>query len=254
MWVLSEPGFEMYNEGRSAIGHALILETSGAATERAIFDRILNAVIEHRLKPGTKLTEESLVEIFGVTRGRVRKVLLLLSEHHVVQLQPNRGAFIASPTIEETEALFEARRVVERGIVEIVAMLSRERREIALDRLDEHLEAERDARRSCDHGRIIRLSGEFHTLLAELAGNSILTDILERLVRRTALGLATHADHNDTDCSPGDHTAIVEAIRHGDGERAASLALHHLDHIKGLMGRRHECPDPMHRALARRAG
>jgi len=254
MWVLSEPSFEMYNEGRSAIGHALILKTSGAATERAIFDRILNAVIERRLKPGTKLTEESLADIFGVTRGRVRKVLLLLSEHHVVQLQPNRGAFIASPTVEETEALFEARRVVERGIVEIVALLPRDRREIALDRLDEHRESEMDARRSSDHGRIIRLSGEFHTLLAELAGNVILTDILERLVRRTALGLATHADHSDTDCSPGDHTAIVEAIRHGDGQRAATLALHHLDHIKGLMGLRHDREPPLRQALHPRAG
>ena len=244
----------MYNEGRSAIGHALILKTSGAATERAIFDRILNAVIERRLKPGTKLTEESLADIFGVTRGRVRKVLLLLSEHHVVQLQPNRGAFIASPTVEETEALFEARRVVERGIVEIVALLPRDRREIALDRLDEHLQSELDARRSRDHGRIIRLSGEFHTLLAELAGNVILTDILERLVRRTALGLATHADHSDTDCSPGDHTAIVEAIRRGDGQRAATLALHHLDHIKGLMGLRHDRKPPLRQAPHPRAG
>jgi len=244
----------MYNEGRSAIGHALIVKTSGAATERAIFDRILNAVIERRLKPGTKLTEESLADIFGVTRGRVRKVLLLLSEHHVVELQPNRGAFIASPSVEETEALFEARRVVERGIVEIVALLPRDRRETALDRLDEHLGSELDARRSGDHGRIIRLSGEFHTLLAELAGNVILTDILERLVRRTALGLATHADHSDTDCSPGDHTAIVEAIRHGDGQRAATLALHHLDHIKGLMGLRHDREPPLRQALHPRAG
>jgi DNA-binding GntR family transcriptional regulator len=171
-----------------------------------------------------------------------------------VQLQPNRGAFIASPSVEETEALFEARRVVERGIVEIVALLPGDRREFALDRLDEHLEAELDARRSCDHGRIIRLSGEFHTLLAELAGNVILTDILARLVRRTALGLATHADHSDTDCSPGDHTAIVEAIRHGDGHRAATLALHHLDHIKGLMGLRHDRKLPLRQALHPRAG
>jgi DNA-binding GntR family transcriptional regulator len=249
MWVLSEPDVEMYKEDRSAIGHALSLEKSGAATERSIFDRVLNAVIERRLKPGTKLTEESLAEIFGVTRGRVRKVLLLLSEQHVVQLQPNRGAFIASPTIAETEALLEARRVVERGIVEIVAALPHERREGALERLLDHLEAEQDARRSRDHGRIIRLSGEFHTLLAELAGNAILTDILERLVRRTSLGLAAHADHNDTDCSPGDHTAIVEAIRHGDGQRAATLALHHLDHIRSLMTRR----DDHARSFQRRA-
>src|SRR5215813_740182 len=57
---------------------------SGLQAEREAFERILGAIAERSLPPGTKLTEESLVEIFGITRGRVRKVLLLLSQRGLI--------------------------------------------------------------------------------------------------------------------------------------------------------------------------
>jgi DNA-binding GntR family transcriptional regulator len=221
----------MYSEKSQAVGLAQRPKKSGIEAEREIFDRILNAVIERRLKPGTKLTEESLGELFGVTRARVRKVLLLLSEHDVVQLHRNRGAFIASPSFHETQAVFEARKVIEGWIVRVVAGLQGERRFTAIERLKMHLDAEGQAREDRDHGRIIRLSGEFHTLLGELAGNTILTEILEGLVRRTSLALATNAERDATDCSLDEHFLIVDAIRGGDRARAMMLALRHLDHI-----------------------
>src|ERR1700744_6610147 len=86
---------------------------AGLEAEREIFERILGALAERRLPPGTKLTEERLVEIFGVTRARVRKVLLLLSQRGLVALEPNRGAFVAQPGRAERIALLHVRRVIE---------------------------------------------------------------------------------------------------------------------------------------------
>ncbi|GLS22133.1 GntR family transcriptional regulator [Labrys miyagiensis] len=206
-------------------------KNSGLQTEREIFERILGAIAERRLPPGTKLTEESLVDIFGVTRARVRKVLLLLSQRGLIALEPNRGAFVAQPSQAESIALFHARRVIESETATLVAALPEPARTLALARLDAHLDEEAHARAAEQPGAIIRLSGEFHRLVAELAGNPVLTSIIENLVWRTALALATHATRHDTDCSPSEHIAIVDAMRAGDGAMAVHLMMHHLDHI-----------------------
>ena len=205
--------------------------TSGLRAEREIFERILGAIAERRLPPGTKLTEESLVDIFGVTRARVRKVLLLLAQRGLVALEPNRGAFVAQPSREESVALFHARRVIESETTSLLAGLPEPERAYALRRLDAHLAEEAKARLADQPGAIIRLSGECHRLVAELAGNPVLATIIEDLVWRTALALAAHATRHDTDCSPAEHPAIVEALRRGNGPLAVQLMTHHLDHI-----------------------
>jgi DNA-binding GntR family transcriptional regulator len=209
---------------------------AGLAAEREIFERILGAIAERRLPPGTKLTEESLVEIFRVTRARVRKVLLLLSQRGLIALEPNRGAFVAQPSRAETAALFHARHVIESETTAMVALLTGQARSAALDRLEAHLAEEAEARSAGQTGRVIRLSGEFHRLLAELAGNPVLTAIIEDLVWRTALALATHAGQDDTNCSPAEHPAIVSAIRDGEATRAVALMTEHLEHVAGSVG------------------
>lgn len=209
---------------------------AGLAAEREIFERILGAIAERRLPPGTKLTEESLVEIFGVTRARVRKVLLLLSQRGLVALEPNRGAFVAQPSRQETAALFHARHVIESETTTLVARLTGAARIEALARLEAHIEEEEEARGAGQTGRVIRLSGEFHRLLAELAGNPVLTAIIADLVWRTALALATHAGHEDTNCSPAEHPMIVAAIRAGDAVRAVAQMTEHLQHVAGSVG------------------
>ena len=82
-------------------------------TEQPIYDAVFEAVLDQRLAPGTRLTEASLVELFGVSRTIVRMALLRLAHDHIVMLKPNHGASIASPTPDETRAVFEARRMIE---------------------------------------------------------------------------------------------------------------------------------------------
>ncbi|HEU4475111.1 MAG TPA: GntR family transcriptional regulator, partial [Methyloceanibacter sp.] len=73
-------------------------QRSGAA-EEAIYERILAAIFEHRLPPGTKLGEDRLASIFAVSRARIRRVLPRLAHEGVVRLEPNRGAFVAQPSV-----------------------------------------------------------------------------------------------------------------------------------------------------------
>ncbi|HEV7912796.1 MAG TPA: GntR family transcriptional regulator, partial [Albitalea sp.] len=160
--------------------------TSGIVVRSAIYDRILNAVMEHRLPPGTKLVEDRLAELFDTSRAQVRDVLARLADEGVVNTIPNRGAFIASPTPEETREVFEARRLIEPALVR---RLVARRDADAVDRLRALVDEEQRARSRQDRPAMVRLSGEFHVRLAEFAGNRMLERSMRALASLTCLAI-----------------------------------------------------------------
>ena len=69
------------------------------STQR-IVDSITAAIVERRLMPGTKLSEQKIADIFKVSRTLVRQALNQLSRDRLVVLEPARGAFVATPSVE----------------------------------------------------------------------------------------------------------------------------------------------------------
>ena len=91
------------------------------SVEERMYHEIYDAIMEHRLPPRTKLTEHSLCEIYATARHTVRKVLARLAADGMVDLEPNRGAFIASPSTDEAHDMFELRQMLERAVLEKLA-------------------------------------------------------------------------------------------------------------------------------------
>ncbi|MEK6424361.1 MAG: GntR family transcriptional regulator, partial [Burkholderia gladioli] len=154
---------------------------ASSTTPEAIAERIRTAILEHRLAPGAKLTEAQLCEVFGVKRGPIRQALALLATDRLVDLEPNRGAFVASPTLQDVHEVFELRRIIELAVMERLATGPGAKR---LKGVAAMIERERDAFERRDFAAWIRLSGEFHVALAGLTGNTTLCDCLNGLVAR----------------------------------------------------------------------
>lgn len=198
-------------------------------TVEEIVEKIYAAILEHRLAPGTKLGEDRLAGIFSTSRARVREVLARLANERVVDLVPQRGAFVAKPTVEQAADVFEARRLIEPGIVRrLVARLDAG----ILTALREHQRKEAEARRLQDKRAIVRLSGEFHLLLAELAGNTALVRTMRELSTITCLIIFLYDAPTATSCRADEHEGIVAAIAARDAAKAEALMLHHLDDIE----------------------
>ncbi len=206
-----------------------------SSAEARIVRSIREAIADRRLPPGTKLTEESLAEAFGVSRERVRKVLLLLSQRRVVTLIPNRGAFVAKPTPEEAREVFEARRVIERAIMDRLEKLPRPLPPAMLERLHHHGALEDDAERAADRQAMIRLSGQFHLLLAEFAGNATLAGILADLIDRSSLAIAAYERRTAHTCSAEDHRRLIAALTGNTPGEAAALMADHLDAVENQL-------------------
>lgn len=201
-------------------------------THDEIYERIYTAILEHRLHPGTKLVEERMAEIFGVSRARIREVLARLAHEQIVDLIPQRGAYVAKPTIEQARDVFEARRLIEPAVLRrLIDTLTPEK----LTRLRQHQELELDARRRDDKRAVIRLSGEFHSLAADLAGNSALARSMRELSVLTCLMIFLYDAPTTTSCRADEHSQIIDAIAKRDATRAEKLMLEHLEHIEGSM-------------------
>ena len=87
-------------------------------TENEIYERIVVTVLDHRLPPGTKLIEDRLATAFGVSRTRIRPVLVRLANEQIVTLTPNRGATVAQPTEKGAREVFQVRQMIEATLME----------------------------------------------------------------------------------------------------------------------------------------
>jgi len=203
-------------------------DESGDVEER-IYRAVFDSVMSQRLKPGTKLPEAPLCELFGVSRSVVRKVLQKLEHDHIVQLRPNRGAIVAVPTREETRQIFEARRAVEAAIVRLVTERATAR---DLKGLREQLRAEHTAMHRFDQPAWARLASAYHLRLAELSGNPILQRYLAEIVSRCSLIVAVHQPPGNAACEHDEHERIVNCIAKGDAEGAVQLMDQHLRELE----------------------
>lgn len=193
-----------------------------------VYAHIFDAILEQRLAPGTKLSEEALGEIFGVSRTIIRRALSRLAHEGVVLLRPNRGAVVASPSVDEARQIFFARRLVERAITELAVQHASAEQ---LAELRQMVKDEQDCFARGDRGAGIRLSGEFHLKLAEAARNAPLVSFQRSLVSQTSLIIAQYESGNRSHCSYDEHNELIDAIAARDSEKAVSLMMHHMDHI-----------------------
>jgi DNA-binding GntR family transcriptional regulator len=212
-------------------------ETSGnparmAEVNGVICDRIVKAVPEHGLPPGTKLVEDRLADLFDTSRAQVRDVRARPADEGVVTAIPNRGAFIASPTADEMREVIEARRLIEPALVR---RLIAQRDTDAVDRLRALVEDEERARALQDRPTMERLSGEFHIRLAEYAGNRMLARSRRRLATIACLSIFPYDAPHATTCREDGHDMLLNAIVGRRADRADELMLEHLNHVESSL-------------------
>jgi DNA-binding GntR family transcriptional regulator len=199
------------------------------ASTETIVARITSALIEQRLPPGTKLGEVALGEVFGVSRTKIRQALNRLAQEKLVTLLPARGAFVTTPQPRDARELFDARRVIERVVIErFTASATRAQNAV----LREHLARERASIAAGDAALRNRLLGEFHVLIAEMAGNAVIAELLRELVQRSTLVTLLYQSTRAASCSSAEHDALLDAVRRRDAIAAVRLMEQHLTHVE----------------------
>lgn len=207
------------------------LDSSHEDRAQAIRDTLRDAIVDRRLAPGTKLSESEVGTLFDVSRTVVRAALQMLAYEGLVKAERNRGAFVSNPTPDEARQVFASRRLIEPGVVDAAienhACGGKKLREHLLEESRHQQERGPSARRA-----EIKASGDFHLMLASIAGNAILEKFMDELVARSSLVIALYGRSGVSSCGHNEHADLLDALEAKDAARARALMLQHLNHIE----------------------
>ncbi|MCV3271871.1 GntR family transcriptional regulator [Roseobacter sinensis] len=209
------------------------------ASAEAIVLRLTEAVHEHRVLPGMKLSEDEVGEVFGVSRTIVRQALRSMAHGGLVSIERNRGAFVAKPSVKEAREVFEARALLEPQTARAAA----ERATPAdIEALEQHIRREHAALAAGEAGRALKLSGLFHVEIARLADQKTIHAFIEQLVSRSSLVIALYWQRRNALCESHAHDALLDALRRNDPDSAEELMKGHLVDLVSQLNLR-ETPD-----------
>ncbi len=200
-------------------------EPPQVATSHSIAQALSLAIHEHRILPGTKLIEDELAEIYGVSRTVIRAALHSLSHIQLVEIRRNKGASVASPSLKEAREVFEARELLEPRTAHSAAQLATP---ADIARLERHIKDEHAALDAADPGRALYLSGLFHNDIARIANQSTIAGFIETLVARSSLIIALYWRRESALCEKHAHHALVKALADGNEKQAEDLMRSHL--------------------------
>jgi len=182
-------------------------------------------IVEAEYRPGERLREDRLAQDFGVSRNPVREALRVVESEGFVQVEPRRGAVVATPDERTMQDLFDVRALLEPLAARYAAERATPADLVALRGL---LEAARAATEAGDYPRVAELNTALHGRVAELSGNRWLVQFSTAIYRHVQwvfrLGVAVRAVH-----SWQEHVRLVEALEANDPDAAERAASDHVD-------------------------
>jgi DNA-binding GntR family transcriptional regulator len=191
--------------------------------------RIEEAILAHRLTPGTKLGERELGEILGASRIVVRQALIRLADDGLVTIERNRGAFVASPSLREAIEVYDALILLEQGMVtRLCDGIVRP----DLMKLTDNIARQRAATNMGENVRADRIGTDFHSALMALSDNEVLSGMHDQLNRRARLLQSLYPRDYDRCRLCDDHVRLAQLIEKRQARRARRLVE---DHYRAIL-------------------
>lgn len=198
-----------------------------SALPAQVVEQLRDMIAADELPAGAKLNERELAERLHVSRTPLREAIKMLAAEGLVQLVPNRGAFVASPSAEEVEDMLEAMGALEATCGELACARATDS-EIAAIRAAHDRMLKAYGRR--DRRAYFKLNQEIHRRIAQAGRNATLQRLHEtlnaRLYRVRFMSNRTDRWNSAVD----EHEAIARALEQRDVRAVRKLLREHLSH------------------------
>lgn len=191
------------------------------------YEKIKEAIIVSELAPGQEVSESQLAERFGMGKAPLRRALASLTQEGLVQPQSRRGYVIAPLTMKDIHDIWDLRLLLETEAARQAAGHVDEKYLKSLDRVCKkgYKHGDRASQRA-----YLSANREFHLAICLSSGNTRLAKIVEQLIdhmsRMLFLGIVVAQSADQWEHG---HTALVNALVEGDGDRAAAIMKEHLE-------------------------
>lgn len=198
-------------------------------TEDHIYNEIKLAILNRRIGPKTHLSEEQLAEVFNVSRTPVRQVLKRLQYEKIVEILPNKGAYIYEPSLKEIEEVFHIRTILELEGVRLACLNASNEK---LKELEEFTYLEEELYRRHEYEKVLQVNNQVHLGIVETSGIDLLLSKCKELCNLSDIYLAYYDHVTESPFGPSEHREIIRAIMERDYPKAEKKFLDHFSNVK----------------------
>jgi len=198
--------------------------------------RLRHEIVEGVWRPGTRLQERVLTQRFGISRSPLREAYQVLAAEGLLEITPNRGAVVSSPSprlILENYVLLSALEVL---AIELAALKATDAQ---IDQVLAANDAMKRAAKRADQSAFLHANNEVHRELVAASGNRPLIDthtvVARQIIRVQNLnGPLEHGIAESVD----EHDAFLEALAARQAPIAAERLRVHLKTVEENLARR----------------
>jgi DNA-binding GntR family transcriptional regulator len=194
-----------------------------ASAAARVAAELRSEILQGDITPGSRLSQQSTAERFGVSRIPVRDALQILVGEGLVQPVSNATAVVTGLSIAELQELYELREAVEPLATQIAVPNVGRADHITMRKQLQIMEEHADTR------TWLAANGAFHAAVYERADRPRMIELVERLRRLTDRYMYVHLEVvGKTEHLTSEHLAILAAVEAGDSALAATLTREHL--------------------------
>jgi DNA-binding GntR family transcriptional regulator len=213
----------------SETGEAVRLMVTKVERQRlhdTVVSHLRNLIVEGVLAPGMKLNERELCETLGISRTPLREAMKVLAAEGLIDISPNRGAFVSRMSETEIRETFEVMSGLESQSGELAAMRITPVEIAEIKALHYAMLA---CRAQNDLPGYYSRNQAIHNKINEAARNSVLRQMYLSLNRRLlALRFRSNFQAEKWDRAVQEHEEMIKALESRDGSRLGSILRQHL--------------------------
>ena len=184
---------------------------------------VLERILRGELEPGSRVVESLLAKELGVSRTPLREALMHLEREGFLELEPNRGFFVAPLSRAEAEELYPILALLEAHALELTGR-PEEPRAARLAELNEQLLVHEDTPEEA-----FSINVKWHTVLTSGCPNRLLLRLLasvRRKVYRYEWAYSAPGGNRIRD-SVESHDSVLSALESGNMAGALDALRHH---------------------------
>lgn len=193
-----------------------------------------DAVIRGEFSPGEPLPEVPLAKRLQTSRGTVREALRGLQELGLVEIRAHRGAFVSELTVDRAREIVSLRALLESWAAKL-AVESGLITDDQIASMEASLERLRAAAAVGDAVAAMEADMDFHRQIAERCGHELLLEHLSTLQAQSRQATFYARLYDAVKDVVQDHEPLLEAMKSGDGNRAAHEVRHHIESAGAIM-------------------
>lgn len=211
------------------LGGMAVEETSKKSMEQLAYEKLKDAILMRMLAPGTQLVESTVSEKLNSSRTPIRNAIKRLASEGLINLIPNRGAFVIQPSKDEILQAFDVRAELECSSLKL-----------AFDKItDKDIEElrsiagkEASAVKDNDHKGYHVMNKAFHMFFARKSGNIFIMEFTEKIIDRINVYLQLYDEFYNVKLAEfegiSDHTEIISLLQKKDRSSIDKLLRSHI--------------------------